>query len=46
MPLRDMQYAMRYADARTAIPYSMSRANLTRHAAHTVAAYVAGMAMG
>ncbi len=32
----DMQYAMRHADA---------RANLDRHAAHSVAAYLAGMAV-
>jgi len=33
VPLRDMQYAMRHADARTTIRYGMARANLDRHAA-------------
>jgi site-specific recombinase XerD len=46
VPLRDMQYAMRHADARTTIRYDMARANLDRHAAHSVAAYLAGMAVG
>jgi len=46
IPLRDMQYAMRHADARTTIRYDMARANLDRHAAHSVAAYLAGMAIG
>jgi len=46
VPLRDMQYAMRHADARTTIRYDMARTNLDRHAAHSVAAYLAGMAMG
>jgi len=46
VPLRDMQYAMRHADARTTIRYDMARANLDRHAAHSVAAYLAGMAIG
>ena len=46
VPLRDMPYAMRHADARTTIRYDMARANLDRHAAHSVAAYLAGMAMG
>jgi integrase/recombinase XerD len=40
-----MQYAMRHADARTTIRYDMARANLDRHAAHSVAAYLAGMAI-
>ena len=44
--LRDMQHAMRHADARTTIRYDMARANLDRHAAHSVAAYLAGMAIG
>ena len=44
VPLRDMQYAMRHADARTTMRYDMARANLDRHAAHAVAAYLAGMA--
>ncbi len=46
VPLRDMQYAMRHAEARTTIRYDMARANLDRHAAHSVAAYLAGMAIG
>ncbi len=46
VPLRDMQYAMRHADSRTTLRYDMSRANLDRHAAHPVAAYLAGMAVG
>lgn len=46
VPLRDMQYAMRHADARTTTRYDMARANLDRHAAHAVAAYLAGMANG
>ena len=46
VPLRDMQYAMRHADARTTMRYDMARANLDRHAAHSVAAYLAGMAVG
>jgi integrase len=32
--IRDMQYAMRHADPRTAMRYDMARANLGRHAAH------------
>ena len=46
VPLRDMQYAMRHADARTTLRYDMAKANLDRHAAHAVAAYLAGMAIG
>jgi integrase/recombinase XerD len=46
VPLRDMQYAMRHADARTTTRYDMARANLDRHASHAVAAYLAGMASG
>ncbi len=46
VPLRDMQYAMRHADARTTMRYDMARANLDRHAAHNVAAYLSGMAVG
>jgi site-specific recombinase XerD len=46
VPLRDMQYAMRHADTRTTMRYDMARANLDRHAAHPVAAYLAGMAIG
>lgn len=44
-PLRDMQYAMRHSDSRTTLRYDMSRANLDRHAAHPVVAYLAGMAV-
>ena len=43
VPLRDMQYAMRHADSRTTLRYDMARANLDRHAAHAVAAYLGGM---
>lgn len=46
VPLRDMQYAMRHSDSRTTLRYDMSRANLDRHAAHAVAAYLAGMTVG
>lgn len=45
VPLRDMQYAMRHADSRTTLRYDMARMNLDRHAAHPVAAYLAGMAV-
>ena len=41
-----MQYAMRHSDSRTTLRYDMSRANLDRHAAHPVAAYLADMAVG
>lgn len=41
-----MQYAMRHADARTTMRYDMARANLDRHAAHSVAAHLASMAFG
>jgi integrase len=46
VPLGDMQYAMRHADPRTTTREDMARANLDRHAAHAVAAYLAGMAPG
>lgn len=46
VPLQDMQYAMRHSDSRMTLRYDMSRANLDRHAAHPVAAYLAGMAVG
>jgi integrase/recombinase XerD len=36
-----MQCAMRHADPRTTMRYDMARANLDRHAAHDVAAYLA-----
>ena len=35
-----------HSDSRTTLRYDMSRANLDRHAAHPVAAYLAGMAIG
>jgi hypothetical protein len=38
-----MQCAMRHADSRTTLRYDMARANLDRHAANAVAAYLAGM---
>ena len=41
--VRDMNYAMRHADPRTTMRYDMAKANLDRHAAHAVAAYLAGM---
>jgi hypothetical protein len=44
--IRDMQYAMRHVDPRTTIRYDMAKANLDRHAAHAVAAYLAGMSTG
>jgi integrase/recombinase XerD len=44
--IRDMQYAMRHADPRITMRYDMARANLDRHAAHAVAAYLAGMSTG
>lgn len=44
--IRDMQYAMRHSDPRTTMRYDMAKANLDRHAAHAVAAYLAGMSTG
>ena len=44
--IRDMHYAMRHADPRTTMRYHMAKANLDRHAAHAVAAYLAGMSTG
>ena len=44
--VRDMQYAMRHAEPRTTMRYDMAKANLDRHAAHAVAAYLAGMSTG
>lgn len=44
--IRDMQYAMRHVDTRTTMRYDMAKANLDRHAAHAVAAYLAGMSTG
>jgi integrase/recombinase XerD len=46
VPIRDMQVAMRHADPRTTMRYDMAQANLDRHAAHAVAAYLAGMSSG
>jgi dihydrofolate reductase len=40
-----MQYATRHADASTTMRNDMARANLDRHAAHSVAAFLAGMAI-
>jgi hypothetical protein len=43
--IRDMGYAMRHADPRTtALRHGQD--NLDRHAAHAVAAYLAGMSTG
>jgi hypothetical protein len=36
---------MRQSDTRATVRYDMARANLDRHAAHPVAACLAGMAM-
>jgi integrase/recombinase XerD len=41
-----MQPAMRHAAPRTTMRYDMARANLDRHAADAVAAYLAGMSTG
>jgi hypothetical protein len=41
-----MQHAMRHADPRTTMSYDLAKANLDRHAAHAVAAYLAGMGTG
>lgn len=46
VPLRAMQYAMRHADARTTLRYDLARVDLDRHAAHSLAAYLAGIAIG
>lgn len=37
---------MRHSDPRTTMRYDMAQANLDRHAAHAVAAYLAGMSSG
>lgn len=42
--LRDMQLAMRHASADTTAHYDRRENNLARHAAHSVAAYLSGMA--
>ncbi len=44
--IRDMQYAMRHADPRTTLRYGMAKSNVDRHAAHAVAAFLAGMRTG
>lgn len=44
VPLRDAQIAARHADPRTTSRYDRARHNLDRHAAHTVAAFLAGSA--
>lgn len=41
-----MQWAMRHADLGTTMRYDMAKANLDSHAAHAVAAYIAGMSTG
>jgi integrase/recombinase XerD len=46
VPIRDMQHAMRHSDPRTTLRYDMAKTNLDRHAAHAVAAYLAGMSSG
>jgi site-specific recombinase XerD len=46
VPIRDMQHAMRHSDPRTTLRYDMAKTNLDRHAAHAVAAYLAGMSTG
>ncbi len=46
VPLRDVQEAASHADPRTTMRYDMAKANLDRHAAHAVAAYLAGMSTG
>ena len=46
VPIRDMQHAMRHSDPRTTLRYDMAKINLDRHAAHAVAAYLAGMSTG
>lgn len=42
--LRDMQIAMRHARSDTTTLYDRDRANLDRHASHSVAAFLAGIA--
>jgi integrase len=44
--IRDMQYAMRHVDPRSTMRYDIAKANLDRHAARAVAAYLAGMSTG
>jgi len=47
-PHLDSGHAVRHAarDPRTTLRYDMAKANLDRHAAHAVAAYLAGMSTG
>lgn len=42
VPLRDVQEAASHADPRTTMRYDRARVSLDRHAAYTVAAFVAG----
>lgn len=42
--LRDMQLGLRHANPSTTMAYDMDRANLDRHAAHEIAAFLAGFA--
>lgn len=42
VPLRDVQEAASHADPRTTVRYDRARVSLDRHAAYTVAAFVAG----
>lgn len=44
VPLRDVQIAARHSDPRITARYDRARGNLDRHAAHTVAAFLAGAA--
>lgn len=44
VPLRDVQIAARHSDPRITSRYDRARHNLDRHAAHTVAAFLAGAA--
>lgn len=44
VPLRDVQIAARHSDPRITARYDRARHNLDRHAAHTVAAFLAGAA--
>lgn len=44
VPLRDVQEAASHADPRTTVRYDRARVSLDRHAAYTVAAFVAGAA--
>lgn len=46
VPLRDVQEAMSHSDPRTTARYDRNRVSLDRHAAYTVAAFVAGATDG